>query len=92
MNREEMLDKIRAAGFAMHEAALFLDTHPDCPAALDYFTDARDELTRLTEEYEKAFGPLTYAGVSGDSWSWVDAEWPWHAGNGALKQPRRRER
>ena len=92
MSQNELLNKISAAGFAMHEAALFLDTHPDCPAALDYFTDARDELTRLTEEYEKAFGPLTYAGVSGDSWSWVDAEWPWHAGNGALKQPRRRER
>ena len=54
-----MLDKIRAVGFAMHEAALFLDTHPDCPAALDYFTEARDELARLTAEYEGSFGPLT---------------------------------
>ena len=92
MNREEMLDKIRAIGFAMHEAALFLDTHPDCPAALDYFTEAKDELLRLTEEYEKSFGPLTHTGVRGDSWSWVDAEWPWHEGNGALRQPRRMEK
>ena len=92
MNREEMLDKIRAAGFAMHEAALFLDTHPDCPAALDYFTEAKDELARLTAEYEASFGPLTYTGVTGDSWSWVDAEWPWHAGNGALSPARRGDR
>ena len=90
--RESLLERIRALGFVKGELELFLDTHPDCPAALDYFTDARDELTRLTEEYEKAFGPLTYTGVTGDTWSWVDAEWPWHACNGALKQPRRRER
>ena len=89
MSRNELLDKIRAVGFAMHEAALFLDTHPECPAALDYFAEMRDELSRLTAEYEKAYGPLTYTGVSGDSWTWVDSEWPWHAGNGAIKNARR---
>ena len=85
-----LADKIRELSFVLHEIELYLDTHPDCPAALDYFNDARDELKRLTDEYEKTFGPLTYTGVTGDTWSWVDAEWPWHAGNGALKQPRRR--
>ena len=89
MSRNELLDKIRAVGFAMHEAALFLDTHPECPAALDYFAEMRDELARLTAEYEKSYGPLTYTGVSGDSWTWVDGEWPWHAGNGAVKNARR---
>ena len=89
MNRSELYDKIRTIGFAVHEAALFLDTHPDCPAALDYFTQMRDELAGLTAEYEKSYGPLTYTGVMGDSWTWVDGEWPWHAGNGAVKNARK---
>ena len=49
-------------------------------------------IARLTAEYEASFGPLTYTGVTGDSWSWVDAEWPWHAGNGALSPARRGDR
>lgn len=84
MSQKELLDKIRAAGFAMHEAALFLDTHPDCPAALDYFMQMKAELGKLTDEYEKSYGGLTHSGVSGDTWNWVEPEWPWHAGNGAL--------
>lgn len=91
MRGNELLDKIRATGFAMHEAALFLDTHPDCPAALDYFNEMRNSLAMLTAEYEKTVGPLTYAGVSGDTWSWIEGEWPWQVGNGAVKEPRKRE-
>ena len=83
MNQNEMLDKIRAIGFAMHEAALFLDTHPECPAALDYFTEMKDELKKLTDEYEKNYEALTHGGVTGDTWNWVENEWPWHQGNGA---------
>ena len=86
MNQKEMLDKIRAVGFAMHEAALFLDTHPDCPAALDYFMQMKDELAKLTAEYEKNYGALTHTGVSGDTWNWVECEWPWHQGNGSLER------
>ena len=84
MRKDELLDKIRATGFAMHEAALFLDTHPECPAALDYFMQMKDELARLTAEYEKTYGALTHTGVIGDTWNWVDCEWPWHEGNGAI--------
>ena len=84
MSQKELLDKIGAIGFAMHEAALFLDTHPDCPAALDYFMQMKEELGKLTNEYEKSYGALTQAGVIGDTWNWVEPEWPWHAGNGAL--------
>ncbi len=85
MNQREHLDKIRAIGFAMHEAALFLDTHPDCPAALDYFTQMKDELDALTKEYEKNHGALTHKGVSSDTWNWVECKWPWHEGNGSLE-------
>ena len=89
MNKDELMRKIQQLSFAKVETELFLDTHPECPAALDYFAEMRDELARLTAEYEKSYGPLTYTGVSGDSWTWVDGEWPWHAGNGAIKNARR---
>ena len=84
MSQKELLDQIGAIGFAMHEAALFLDTHPDCPAALDYFMQRKEELGKLTNEYQKNYGPLTQAGIMGDTWSWVEPDWPWHEGNGAL--------
>ena len=89
MSQNELLNKISAAGFAMHEAALFLDTHPECPAALDYFTAMKAELKKLTDEYEKNYGALTYSGVVGDTWNWVEGDWPWHVGNGAIKNARR---
>ena len=52
MSREELMDKIHALSFAMSEAQLFLDTHPDCRAALDYFKGLRDELDVAMTEYQ----------------------------------------
>ena len=77
MNRNELLDKIRAVGFAMHEAALFLDTHPECKAALEYYKNTLEALDELMSEYQNKFGPLFAEGVVGDRWSWVDGKWPW---------------
>ena len=84
MNKDELMRKIDSLSFALTETQLFLDTHPDCPAALDYFMQMKAELGKLTDEYEKSYGGLTHSGVSGDTWNWVEPEWPWHAGNGAL--------
>ena len=90
MNQKELLDKIRAIGFAMHEAALFLDTHPDCPAAFDYFMQKKEELEQLTHEYNNNYGALTHGGVVGDTWNWVEYEWPWHYKNGEAGGHKRR--
>ncbi len=77
MNREELMDKIHALSFAMTEAQLFLDTHPDCRAALDYFRGLRDELDGYMTEYQNKHGPLFADMTVGDKWVWVDGPWPW---------------
>ena len=77
MTREELMDRIHALSFAMTEAQLFLDTHPDCRAALDYFRNLRDELDGLTIEYQNKYGPLFADMTVGDKWAWIDGPWPW---------------
>ena len=51
-NRDAMLKRVQVYDFALYEARLFLDTHPTCKEALDYYnkhlcllytSDAADE-------------------------------------------------
>ena len=77
MSKEELMEKIHARSFAMTEAQLFLDTHPDCRAALDYFRGAKDELDMAMTEYQNKYGPLLADMTVGDKWMWIDGPWPW---------------
>lgn len=73
-----LLEKIRALTFAKTELELYLDTHPRCKVALDYYYQNIEALRELTELYESVYGPLTAAGnVSPDGWTWVNGPWPW---------------
>ena len=56
MNREELMYLIQQAGFALVDANLFLDSHPQNQMALDYFTDVQRQYTELQAEYEMMFG------------------------------------
>ena len=80
MSREELMDKIHALSFAMTEAQLFLDTHPDCRGALDYMRGIRDELDIALTEYQNKYGPLFADMTGGDRWTWIDGPWPWQHG------------
>ena len=77
VTRRELMRKIQAYSFAKTETELFLDGHPDCPAALDYYRDTVEKLSGLVEEYENRFGPITARGTRGDGWAWVTDAWPW---------------
>lgn len=79
MNRQKLMRKIQQHGFAMLEAALYLDGHPNCPKALRYYNMQRDHYMRHVSEYESAYGPLTIKGNTGDSWKWVQGPWPWES-------------
>ena len=78
--REELMQKIHALSFAMTEAQLFLDTHPDCRDALTYFKDMRAQLDTAMTEYQNKYGPLFADMTVGDKWSWIDGPWPWQHG------------
>ena len=83
VNTAALLEKIRALSFVKTELELYLDTHPTCKRALEYYHKTLDELETLVESYETEHGPLTAAGVrSAEKWSWIETPWPWQFGNG----------
>ncbi len=79
MNEQKKLFKtIRAYSFAVYEAILYLDGHPDDRRALAFYGKYSEKLREATARYEKRYGPLTAFGVTcGDKWTWVDTPWPW---------------
>ena len=78
LDRAALLKKIQAMDFALYEAVLYLDGHPNNKKALEYYREHRDSLRTLREEYNRRFGPLTiYDNYDNDSWQWVDKPWPW---------------
>lgn len=80
MNKDELMQRIHALTFAMTEAQLFLDTHPDCRDALTYFRDIREKLDTAMTEYQNKYGPLFADMTVGDKWTWIDGPWPWQHG------------
>lgn len=78
-NGNSLAEKIRALTFVKQELELYLDTHPGCRVALDYYHKTIDALKSLTEEYHNTHGPLVASGVTDEvDWTWVDEPWPWH--------------
>lgn len=85
-----LLEQIRSLAFVKNELELYLDTHPSCQTALDYYHKTLDALSKDTELYESLYGPLTAAGnVSGSEWAWVSTPWPWHRDDERLSDEKR---
>jgi spore coat protein JB len=77
-DRSEALRQIQTLEFIIHDAALYLDTHPCDEAALAYFHRYKEVLDKAVAEYEACFGPLTALGVmSKNKWTWIEHPWPW---------------
>lgn len=77
-NRSRLLRKIQQHGFALVEVNLYLDAHPYCTKALEYFKRQKAAYDKYLAEYEASFGPITaHANSSCDSWQWVQGPWPW---------------
>ena len=86
----ELADQIRSLGFVKAELELYLDTHPECTTALDYYHRTVDELKRLVEEYENTVGPLTAMGVTDtEKWTWVNGPWPWQTAGDFMREGNR---
>lgn len=77
-DRNALLQKISEASFAMDEARLFLDTHPDCMEALTYYQNMCAVREKIVKEYTASYGPVSsYDCFCNDSWKWVEYPWPW---------------
>lgn len=80
MSRKALMNKISALGLATHETVLFLDTHPHCREAMEYFNASRQALDAAVYEYEQCFGPLTaFSANTENGWSWINSPWPWES-------------
>ena len=79
MNRHKLMRKIQQHGFAMLEAALYLDGHPNCQKALNYYNKQKEYYTGYVSEYETTYGPLSLKGNTGDTWNWIPGPWPWES-------------
>ena len=76
--RCHLMKEIQNAAFAAHEAALYLDGHPNDKRALAYFNMRNEKMKNAISLYEKNYGPITVNSYSGsEKWNWIDGPWPW---------------
>lgn len=76
--REKLLKKVQMYSFAVTDAALFLDTHPECAEALGYYNKYKKLCEEAKKQYEQTYGPLTVDSEQNNSrWAWVDGPFPW---------------
>ena len=77
-DRQKLLKTVQMYSFAVTDASLFLDTHPDCAEALAYYNKYKKLCREAKEKYEQTYGPLDTESSQNDSrWAWVDAPFPW---------------
>ena len=72
-----LMRKIQELSFAKVETELYLDTHPECQRALEYYREILRALDEVMTEYQNKYGPIYTEGVMGDRWTWVEGAWPW---------------
>lgn len=77
-SKGKMLKKVQTLAFTVHEIVLYLDGHPKCKKALEYYKKYNEMLLSAKKEYEECYGPLTQNGVfECDEWTWIKGPWPW---------------
>lgn len=73
----QLLKQIMEISFVLIETTLYLDTHPTDERALRIHNKYSQEYKELVDLYESKYGLLTYIGMSGSPWSYINSPWPW---------------
>ena len=69
---------LQAIGFAMHELALYLDTHRDDKEALELYRNYQKVYHDAMMQYEQKYGAMAHGIPSTrDNYAWLDDPWPW---------------
>ena len=77
-DREKCLKNVQRYSFAVTEAALFLDTHPDCSEALAYYNKYKKLCDEAKTQYESKYGPHSISSDANEkAWQWANGPWPW---------------
>lgn len=82
VNQNYLLQQVYVTGFQLDDILLYLDTHPDCPAGMQYYRQAQAANQRAVAQYEQAYGPLMVGRVNAQNWNWIRDPWPWEGGMG----------
>ena len=75
-NKDKLMKQLQAYSFAVNDALLYLDSHPDSRSALDYYNKYKKLEAKAMQEYEMRFGPVV-APVDANQWHWNKGPWPW---------------
>ncbi|NLK70079.1 MAG: spore coat protein CotJB [Clostridiales bacterium] len=77
-DRQKLLRIIQIYDFSIKELNLYLDTHPGCAAALQYYQKYKELRNKAYEQYIRQYGPITTDQVtSTEQWTWINSPWPW---------------
>lgn len=72
------LGELQSLGFAMHELALYLDTHKDDEEAVSLFNQYAEMYEQAIQQYEQNGGVLMQVrSAQSGSYAWLDNPWPW---------------
>lgn len=80
MDQQEALRQLQIADFAIQEAALFLNSHPEDENALSYYNKVKAYHERLHAQVVAGSGPLTNRENTGETWQYIHGKWPWEGG------------
>lgn len=83
--KEMLLKKINEVSFAVDDILLFLDTHPDCQEALEFYRQNVAVRKEALDEYARLYGPLTIDTADDNcsrSWEWIQQPFPWEMKGG----------
>ena len=77
--RDKLMRRIQAYSFAMHDTALYLDTHPEDRIAIEYYKKYGKLRKEVQERYNEKYGPLSADDYNEHmkTWQWVKTPWPW---------------
>ena len=81
--REDLVNLINEASFAVDDVKLYLDTHPCDREAMEYFCKYSRMRNEALKEYAENYGPLTVDTViysDPEKWNWTNEPWPWQEG------------
>lgn len=82
VDKEKLMKIITQASFAIDDVKLFLDTHPNCTEAIEFYKKAKKMRKEAVEEYTREFGPITAYNVDVDDyWTWNSSPLPWEGGS-----------
>ena len=76
-DKKALLHEIRVCTFALIEAKLFLDSHPDDRQAIAFYRKHRETLNQLQKKWRTCTNEVFNANCS--RWTWVDTPWPWQS-------------